>query len=75
MKNVLMKSLVMGFVAVSFLSAGCVRKKAELGTEENPVKLHFVPSVDAKVIEDNSRIFKTYLEKTTPYKYEVTIPQ
>lgn len=54
---------------------GCTKNKAELGTAENPIKLHFVPSVDAKVIEDNSKIFKTFLEANTPYKYDVTIPQ
>ncbi|MCX7978088.1 MAG: phosphate/phosphite/phosphonate ABC transporter substrate-binding protein, partial [Bdellovibrionaceae bacterium] len=42
---------------------------------KNPVKLFFVPSVDAKVIEDNSKIFKAYLEANTPYKFEVNIPQ
>lgn len=58
-----------------FTITSCTSKKAELGTVENPIKLHFVPSVDAKVIEDNSKIFKDYLEKNTPYKYEVNIPQ
>jgi phosphonate transport system substrate-binding protein len=55
--------------------SSCTKKSAELGTTDNPIKLHFVPSVDAKVIEDNSKKFKEYLEKNTPYKYEVTIPQ
>jgi phosphonate transport system substrate-binding protein len=59
--------------AVTF--SGCTKKTAELGSAENPIKLHFVPSVDAKVIEDNSKKFQDYLEKNTPYKYEVTIPQ
>ncbi len=71
MKNL---SLITAAV-VAVLLVGCTKKTAELGTAENPVKLHFVPSVDAKVIEDNSKKFKEYLEKATPYKYEVTIPQ
>ena len=75
MKNSLKNSLVIGFAICAFLSTGCTKKTAELGTEDNPVKLHFVPSVDAKVIEDNSKTFKTFLEKNTPYKFEVTIPQ
>jgi phosphonate transport system substrate-binding protein len=53
----------------------CTSKKGELGTEKNPVKLFFIPSVDAKVIEDNSKIFEKFLEQNTPYKYEVSIPQ
>jgi phosphonate transport system substrate-binding protein len=60
-------------LSIQFL--GCTIKKAELGTERNPVKLFFIPSVDAKVIEDNSKIFKNYLESVTPYKFEVSIPQ
>jgi phosphonate transport system substrate-binding protein len=75
MKNGLDYSLVVAFAAVALITTGCTKKSAELGTEANPVKLHFVPSVDAKVIEDNSKIFKTFLEKNTPYKFEVTIPQ
>lgn len=70
-----MKINVILLSAFFILVSGCTSKKAELGTAENPIKLHFVPSVDAKVIEDNSKIFKEYLEKNTPYKYDVSIPQ
>lgn len=64
------------FAVVSFaLITACTSKKAELGTAENPVKLYFTPSVDAKVIEDNSKTLKAYLEANTPYKFEVVIPQ
>lgn len=55
--------------------ASCTKNKAELGTAENPIKLFFVPSIDAKVLEDNSKIIKGLLEKLTPYHYEVAIPQ
>ncbi len=75
MKNILMNSIVLTSLAAVLLTTACTKKTAELGSEDNPVKLHFVPSVDAKVIEDNSKAFKTYLEKNTPYKFEVTIPQ
>lgn len=70
-----MKKIVISLLAVVAVLSGCTKKTAELGTADNPIKLHFVPSVDAKVIEDNSKKFKEYLEKNTPYKYEVTIPQ
>jgi phosphonate transport system substrate-binding protein len=52
----------------------CTFKKAELGTEKNPVKLYFVPSVDAKLIDDKSKVIKAILEKTTPYKFEIGMP-
>lgn len=62
-------------VLLLFAASACTKNSAELGTEKNPIKFHFVPSVDAKVIESNSKIFKDYLEKETGYKYEITIPQ
>lgn len=64
--------VVILFAAVALV--GCV-KKAELGTERNPVKLFFVPSVDAKVLEGNAKVFEEYLEKTTGYKFNVQVPQ
>lgn len=66
--------LLVAAVFTAFALVSCT-KKAELGTAENPVKLHFVPSVDAKVIESNSKTFKEFLEKNTPYKYEINVPQ
>ncbi len=63
----------MVFLVYAF--SGCDLHKAELGTKKNPVKLYFVPSIDNKVLDANSKIFKEYLEKNTPYKYEIYIPQ
>jgi phosphonate transport system substrate-binding protein len=70
-----MKKLALLLSFGLFALNACTSKKAELGSASNPVKLFFTPSVDAKVIEDNSKIFKDYLEKNTPYKFEVAIPQ
>lgn len=53
----------------------CTTNKAELGSAENPIKIHFLPSLDAKVIEDNSKLFKVFLEANTPYKYEFVVLQ
>lgn len=52
----------------------CTRQKSDLGTEENPVKFFFVPSVDMKLLDDTSKALKTFLEKDTPYKYKILIP-
>ncbi|PWU13358.1 MAG: phosphate/phosphite/phosphonate ABC transporter substrate-binding protein, partial [Bdellovibrio sp.] len=62
-------------VAAALLPASCTSRKAELGTAENPVKFFFTPSVDAKVLEDNSKVIQDFLEKNTPYKFQVSIPQ
>jgi phosphonate transport system substrate-binding protein len=76
MNKLLLSSLAIciGF-ALNTLLSGCTVQKGELGTAKNPIKLYFVPSVDAKVIETNSKAFKDWLELNTPYKFEVSIPQ
>lgn len=60
---------------ISFAFLACTKKRAELGSAENPVKLFFVPSVDVKVIEDSSKKTKEFLEKETGLHFEVSIPQ
>lgn len=62
-------------LAAAVAVSGCTFKKAELGSAENPVKLFFTPSVDAKVIDSNSKLMKTWLEANTPYKFEINVPQ
>ncbi len=68
----LKKLLVLSF-AVLAISA-CTKKEQPLGSAENPIKLFFVPSVDAKLIGENSEIIKKYLEANTPYKFSVSVP-
>lgn len=67
------KNLALLALCLAFASA-CSKNKGPLGSADNPVKIYFVPSVDVKVIEDNSKTLKTYLEANTPYKYEIAIP-
>ncbi len=56
-------------------SLSCTSNKDELGSIKNPIKLFFIPSVDAKVIEDNSKAFEAYLEAETSYQFEIAVPQ
>ncbi|KHD89546.1 MAG: phosphonates-binding protein [Bdellovibrio sp. ArHS] len=60
---------------ISLFTSGCHLKKDALGTEKNPIKFHLVPAVDAKVLADNAKVLEEYLEKNTPYKFAITIPQ
>jgi len=73
MKAIKIQSILVSICLMIF--AGCTFKKPELGSEKNPVKLYFVPSVDAKLIEDGSKEIKAYLQKTTGYAFDVSIPQ
>ncbi|MCB0348665.1 MAG: phosphate/phosphite/phosphonate ABC transporter substrate-binding protein [Bdellovibrionales bacterium] len=66
-----------GFLVLSIMflgMTGCLDKKGDLGSADNPVKLFFVPSVDANLIADKSKIVKKYLEEHTPYKYDIRVP-
>nr|BFD60634.1 phosphate/phosphite/phosphonate ABC transporter substrate-binding protein [Bdellovibrio sp. CKG001] len=62
-------------VLMGSILSGCHLKKDILGKPENPIKFHLVPAVDAKVLTDNSKVLKEYLEAHTPYKFQITIPQ
>lgn len=57
-----------------FFICGCTSNRGELGSAKNPVKFFFVPSVDAKLIEDTSTALKKYLEQNTPYKFQISVP-
>lgn len=61
-------------LSIIFATWGCTRQRAELGSPGNPVKFFFVPSVDAKLLEDTSIKLKKFLEANTPYKYDISIP-
>ncbi|EQC48598.1 phosphate/phosphite/phosphonate ABC transporter substrate-binding protein [Bacteriovorax sp. DB6_IX] len=64
--------LVLPLVA-AFLMSAC-QKDAKLGTENNPIKLYFTPSVDADTIASNSVDFIKFLEKETGYFFKTGIP-
>ncbi len=59
---------------MSLVFLGCTKTRDELGSEGNPIKFFFVPSVDAKILEDTSKALKSYLEANTPYKFRISIP-
>lgn len=50
------------------------QKDAPLGSQDNPVKLYFTPSVDADTITQNSDEFVKYLEKETGLYFKTGIP-
>lgn len=66
--------ILLSALCMAWALTGCTTQKAELGSEKNPIKMHFVPSVDAKVLDASSVAFKKYLEANTPYKFEIQIP-
>lgn len=69
-----MKRASAALAALALLLSSCTFKRDELGSEGNPIKFFFVPSVDVKLLEDTSKALKTYMEANTPYKYKISIP-
>jgi len=48
--------------------------KPAVGSAEHPIKVLFVPSVDAQVIVSGGEIMKTALEEATGLTFEVSVP-
>ncbi|MDD0853114.1 phosphate/phosphite/phosphonate ABC transporter substrate-binding protein [Halobacteriovorax sp. GB3] len=55
------------------LGVSC-QKDEKLGSQGNPIKLYFTPSVDADTIASNSTEFLMFLEKETGYFFKSGIP-
>ncbi len=66
--------LFIAVLSVLFSSASCTRKKGEIGTEGNPIKFMFLPSVDAQLIASRIVNVEAFLESNTPYKYKLAVP-
>ncbi|NUQ37706.1 MAG: PhnD/SsuA/transferrin family substrate-binding protein, partial [Caldilineales bacterium] len=52
----------------------CAPAAGSIGTPDNPIKVLFVPSVDAQVIVSGGEIMKQALEEATGFSYEVVVP-
>jgi len=65
-KRILVLVLVMGLLATGLL-ASCAPKEAELGTEENPIILSFVPSGDTPDIIASADTIADLLSEKTGY--------
>ncbi len=64
-KRILVLALVVGLLATGLLTA--CGKKAELGTEENPIILSFVPSGDTPDIIASADVIADFLSEKTGY--------
>lgn len=59
---------------VVLLGLTACQKEQPLGTQDNPIKLYFTPSVDAETIATNSDDFIKFLEQETGYFFKTGIP-
>lgn len=69
------KLLSLVIVLVLALSmAPAALAQGDLGTEENPIQVYFVPSGEAQTIVESGAVLANALEELTGYKYEVFVP-
>ncbi len=57
-----------------FSAVFSVAAQAEIGTEANPIKVLFVPSVEANTIVTGGEILANALHEATGYFFEVSVP-
>ena len=70
MKKIMLFSVV---IVILFSISGC-GKKGELGTESNPIKMYFVPSMEAGKVVTSGEAIANELEKLTGYKFKIAVP-
>ncbi len=73
-KKVLALLVVAIMVLTSVSLAGCEPVPAALGSEENPIKLYFVPSVEVAVIVESGEAMAAFLKERTGLNFEVKVP-
>lgn len=65
---------LLALMFTGFLALTSCQNEAPLGSQDNPVKLYFTPSVDAETITTNSKEFIQFLEEETGLYFETGIP-
>ncbi len=73
MKKILALLLAAAFVLSAAPLTG-VSAQGGLGSEDNPIQVYFVPSVDAQVIVEGGEIMAQALQEATGLHYEVFVP-
>jgi len=65
--------LIILFVLLFLLITGCT-SDAPLGTKKNPIKMYFVPSMEAGKIVTSGQKIADYLQEVTEYHFKVAVP-
>ncbi|MDP8220624.1 MAG: phosphate/phosphite/phosphonate ABC transporter substrate-binding protein [Candidatus Stygibacter frigidus] len=65
------KLLLLIFIIININSC---TTKGELGTESNPIKMYFVPSMEAGKVVTSGKAIAAGLEKLTGYKFKIAVP-
>ncbi|MFO8144276.1 MAG: phosphate/phosphite/phosphonate ABC transporter substrate-binding protein [Candidatus Syntrophosphaera sp.] len=76
-----MKKLMFGSFVLALLLASCVsegnrleKANRDLGSRKNPIKMYFVPSMEASSVVTSGEAIAGYLEQETGYHFKVAVP-
>jgi phosphonate transport system substrate-binding protein len=67
------KILLFGLVLVLIFTVSCTQK-APLGSKKNPIKMYFVPSMEASKVVTSAEAIADQLQKDTGYYFKVAVP-
>lgn len=67
-------ALLFVLLVSSLIIPATVAQESDLGTEDNPIQVFFVPSVEAQVIVTGGEVMAKALEAATGLKFEVFVP-
>lgn len=68
--------IIVALLSLSCRGAGDKIQKANrnLGSKSNPIKMYFVPSMEAGKVVTSGEAIADYLHKTTGYHYKIAVP-
>ncbi len=76
-----MKHAALIVLALILLLASCMseadkleKANLELGSKKNPIKMYFVPSMEASTVVTSGEAIAAWLEQETGYKFKVAVP-
>lgn len=73
LKRFEMKKAFWAGLLMLLLVSGCVGR-APLGSKKNPVKMYFVPSMEANKVVTSGEAIGAFLQKETGYHFKVAVP-
>lgn len=76
-----MKRTALIILALTLLIAGCMsdanrleKANLELGTKKNPIKMYFVPSMEASTVVTSGEAIANWMHEETGYYFKVAVP-
>ncbi len=76
-----MKQAALLLLALALLLASCMseankleKANLELGSKKNPIKMYFVPSMEASTVVTSGEAIAAWLEQETGYHFKVAVP-